>query len=182
MDLELTGRRAVVTGATRGIGLAMATEVTDELCAVDILVNCAARVNTGPMRDEDSSAPRRSRLWSPFLPVPGCINPHTKIRDLFNHDFNSGSGPHNLVIGNEIASSTISLTGAPTVSSVATLASILPRLDVLGRHRRFSRSSSRPRTGSFSRFAGKGSPAGRVRVGRSRHTARWRASSLACRR
>jgi hypothetical protein len=38
-----------------------------------------------------------------------CIKPYTKIRDLFNYDFNSGSGPHNLVIGNDIASSTISL-------------------------------------------------------------------------
>ncbi len=38
-----------------------------------------------------------------------CIKPFTKISDLFNYDFNSGSGPHNLVIGNDIASSTINL-------------------------------------------------------------------------
>jgi hypothetical protein len=38
-----------------------------------------------------------------------CINPFTKIRDLFRYDFNSGRGPHKLVIGNDIASSTISL-------------------------------------------------------------------------
>jgi hypothetical protein len=38
-----------------------------------------------------------------------CIKPFTKISDLFNYDFNSGSGPHNLVIGNDIASSTVSL-------------------------------------------------------------------------
>jgi hypothetical protein len=38
-----------------------------------------------------------------------CIKPYTKIRDLFNYDFNNGRGPHNLVIGNDIASSTISL-------------------------------------------------------------------------
>jgi NAD(P)-dependent dehydrogenase (short-subunit alcohol dehydrogenase family) len=106
MDLELTGKRAVVTGASRGIGLAvahglvaegvnvaligrdrerleraaaelrdassgprvlpavcdtgsdeavaaMAQTVTGELGGVHILVNCAAKVNTGPMRDED---------------------------------------------------------------------------------------------------------------------------------
>jgi NAD(P)-dependent dehydrogenase (short-subunit alcohol dehydrogenase family) len=104
MDLELTGKRAVVTGASRGIGLAvarglsaegadvaligrdrdrldaaaaelaggagralavvcdtgsdaavaaMAETVISELGGVDILVNCAAKVNTGPMRDED---------------------------------------------------------------------------------------------------------------------------------
>jgi NAD(P)-dependent dehydrogenase (short-subunit alcohol dehydrogenase family) len=38
MDLRLTGRRAVVTGASRGIGLAV--------------VNCAAQANTGPMSDD----------------------------------------------------------------------------------------------------------------------------------
>jgi NAD(P)-dependent dehydrogenase (short-subunit alcohol dehydrogenase family) len=107
MDLQLTGKRAVVTGAGRGIGLAvarvliaegvdvaligrdserleravaglrtegspapkvlavicdtgfdeavaaMAQTVTAELGPPDILVNCAAKVNVGPMRDED---------------------------------------------------------------------------------------------------------------------------------
>ncbi|HTU27953.1 MAG TPA: SDR family oxidoreductase [Solirubrobacteraceae bacterium] len=101
MDLQLEGKRAVVTGASRGIGLAaaraLATEgvrvalvardeealrraadvvtgapviaacdtgepqsvaamarlVTDELGGVDILVNCAARANTGPMSDDE---------------------------------------------------------------------------------------------------------------------------------
>lgn len=38
-----------------------------------------------------------------------CIKPFTKITDLFNYDFNSGSGPHNLVIGNDIASSSVNL-------------------------------------------------------------------------
>ena len=33
-----------------------------------------------------------------------CIPPYTKVSDLFNYDFNSGSGPHNLVVGNDIAS------------------------------------------------------------------------------
>jgi peptidase inhibitor family I36 len=33
-----------------------------------------------------------------------CIPAYTKVTDLFNYDFNSGSGPHNLVIGNDIAS------------------------------------------------------------------------------
>lgn len=33
-----------------------------------------------------------------------CIPPYTKVADLFNYDFNSGSGPHDLVIGNDIAS------------------------------------------------------------------------------
>ena len=100
MDLRLTDRRAVVTGASRGIGLAvaralvvegaqvalvardeealrqaaaqmsgraviavcdtgddaavaaMAAQVTAELGGVDILVNCAAQANTGPMDDD----------------------------------------------------------------------------------------------------------------------------------
>ncbi len=101
MDLQLSGKRAVVTGASRGIGLAtaralaaegarvalvardlealraaadvvegapviavcdtgdsdsvaaMARLVTGELGRVDILVNCAARANTGPMGDDE---------------------------------------------------------------------------------------------------------------------------------
>jgi NAD(P)-dependent dehydrogenase (short-subunit alcohol dehydrogenase family) len=107
VDLHLTGKRAVVTGGSRGIGLAvaralvaegadvaliardserleraaadlraagspaakvlpvicdtgsdaavaaMAETVTAELGPPGILVNCAAKVNTGPMRDED---------------------------------------------------------------------------------------------------------------------------------
>jgi NAD(P)-dependent dehydrogenase (short-subunit alcohol dehydrogenase family) len=104
MDLQLTGRRAVITGASRGIGLAvaralaaegadvalvarhqstlrdaaagltgvgggrvvtavcdtgddesvtaMAAHVRSELGGVEILVNSAARANTGPMSDE----------------------------------------------------------------------------------------------------------------------------------
>jgi NAD(P)-dependent dehydrogenase (short-subunit alcohol dehydrogenase family) len=104
MDLQLTGRRAVITGASRGIGLAvaralaaegadvalvarhestlhdaaagltgvgvgrvvtavcdtgddesviaMAAHVRSELGGVEILVNSAARANTGPMGDE----------------------------------------------------------------------------------------------------------------------------------
>jgi hypothetical protein len=38
-----------------------------------------------------------------------CIPPFTKVSDLFNYDFNSGSGPHNLVIGNDIASFSFNL-------------------------------------------------------------------------
>jgi NAD(P)-dependent dehydrogenase (short-subunit alcohol dehydrogenase family) len=101
MDLQLSNKRAVVTGASRGIGLAtaralaaegarialvardetalrgaaevvggdpvivacdtgdpdsveaMASLVTGELGGVDILVNCAARANTGPMSDDE---------------------------------------------------------------------------------------------------------------------------------
>lgn len=33
-----------------------------------------------------------------------CVPPYTRVTDLFNYDFNSGSGPHDLVIGNDIAS------------------------------------------------------------------------------
>jgi NAD(P)-dependent dehydrogenase (short-subunit alcohol dehydrogenase family) len=63
MDLLLTGKRAIVTGGSRGIGLAvlavsadtgddqsvaeMAATVAGEFGGVDILVNAAARPNTG---------------------------------------------------------------------------------------------------------------------------------------
>lgn len=106
MDLQLTGKRAVVTGASRGIGLAVARGLADEgvqlalvardrerleraaaelgagsralplvcdtssdaevsamaatvmaeLGGVDILVNCAAKVNTGPIPDDELDA------------------------------------------------------------------------------------------------------------------------------
>jgi NAD(P)-dependent dehydrogenase (short-subunit alcohol dehydrogenase family) len=104
MDLQLSDKRAVVTGASRGIGLAaaralaaegarvglvardaaalaraaaelgdgtavavcdtgdgaaitaMAERLTAELGGVDILVNCAAPVNSGPMDDDELDA------------------------------------------------------------------------------------------------------------------------------
>ena len=104
MDLQLQDKRAVITGASRGIGLAiaralsaegarvaivgrdvaaldraagelgpgtvtavcdvgdaaavsaMAESVTRELGGVDILVNCAAQANTGPMSDDQLDA------------------------------------------------------------------------------------------------------------------------------
>jgi NAD(P)-dependent dehydrogenase (short-subunit alcohol dehydrogenase family) len=110
VDLELSGRRAVITGANRGIGLAvaralaaegadvalvardsdalrsaaaslsgrtvtavcdtgdgaavsaMAAEVTAALGGVDILVNCAARANTGPMADDQLDAELNVKL------------------------------------------------------------------------------------------------------------------------
>jgi NAD(P)-dependent dehydrogenase (short-subunit alcohol dehydrogenase family) len=42
VDLQLTGRRALVTGGSRGIGKAVAA-AQEKLGGVDILVNCAAR-------------------------------------------------------------------------------------------------------------------------------------------
>jgi hypothetical protein len=59
----------------------------------------------------ENNSPFTLRIYyGPYYHDPhACIKPFTRISDLFNYDFNSGSGPHNLVIGNDIASSTISL-------------------------------------------------------------------------
>jgi NAD(P)-dependent dehydrogenase (short-subunit alcohol dehydrogenase family) len=43
MDLELSGKRAWVSGGGRGIGKAIALELAQELGGIDILVNCAAQ-------------------------------------------------------------------------------------------------------------------------------------------
>jgi 3-oxoacyl-[acyl-carrier protein] reductase len=53
MDLELTGKRALVTGATRGLGRAIAERLADEGCALGICARDGDEVEraTGELRD-----------------------------------------------------------------------------------------------------------------------------------
>jgi NAD(P)-dependent dehydrogenase (short-subunit alcohol dehydrogenase family) len=127
MDLELTGRRAIVTGGSRGIGLAsaralaaegadvalvsrdadaldkaaaelaaasgrtvigvaadtgsdeavaaMVAEVVDRLGGVDVLVNCAARPNTGQMLEDTLEAEINVKVRG-YLRCARAVAPH----------------------------------------------------------------------------------------------------------
>jgi len=44
MDLRLTNKKALIAGGTRGIGLAIATELAQEGCHVSICARCSSEV------------------------------------------------------------------------------------------------------------------------------------------
>ena len=58
MDLELTGRRAVVTGGSRGIGKAIARALSGEGCDVGLVARDAA-VTEAVARDLANESGRR---------------------------------------------------------------------------------------------------------------------------
>ena len=65
MDLQLTGRRALVTGGSRGIGKAVAAALLAEGAEVAIAARDPGRLNEGRMAGATSpgrlSTPARSR-------------------------------------------------------------------------------------------------------------------------
>ena len=71
MNLELAGKAAIVTGSTRGLGLAIATALAEEGCGVTLcargeagLVDAAARLRalSGPERSDGSDGSDRVRV------------------------------------------------------------------------------------------------------------------------
>jgi hypothetical protein len=59
--------------------------------------------------------------YAPNLGDPhACVPPYTKVSNLFNYDFISGRGPHDLVVGNDIASFTFNLSPCTNTPLVLT--------------------------------------------------------------
>jgi NAD(P)-dependent dehydrogenase (short-subunit alcohol dehydrogenase family) len=72
MDLGLRGKVAVVTGASRGIGKAIAHSLLNEGCAVAICARDAARLDAAVPRSREGRL-RASSVSSPTSPVPDAV-------------------------------------------------------------------------------------------------------------
>ena len=55
MDLELTGKRALITGASKGIGLACAERLAAEGCDVHLVARSAADLAAAQARIQESA-------------------------------------------------------------------------------------------------------------------------------
>lgn len=68
MDLELTGKRAVVTGGNRGIGLAVARALVAEGCDVALVARDKAALDAA--RESLATAARRTPRIALFVGQP----------------------------------------------------------------------------------------------------------------
>lgn len=91
MDLHLTGKRAIVTGASRGIGLAIADALASEGCDVAI---CARRA--GPL---EAAAGRIARHGTRVFPFP-CDLADPAAIEHFMHDAAEALGGLDILVNN----------------------------------------------------------------------------------
>ena len=72
MDLGLAGRRAIVTGGSKGLGKAIAAELLAEGAAVTICSRNAAELEAtaDELRKQAGGTARRSRPWPATSPCP----------------------------------------------------------------------------------------------------------------
>ena len=66
MDLQLTGKKAIVTGGSRGIGRAIARQLALEGCDVAICARTA-----GPLKDTAAALAKESGRFEGELRYPG---------------------------------------------------------------------------------------------------------------
>src|ERR1700733_5543539 len=74
MDLSLSGRIAMVTGSSRGLGLASAAALGAEGCLVTICARDAAGLTEAPSRLRSLAPPETLRTADPVLAVAADVS------------------------------------------------------------------------------------------------------------
>lgn len=80
MDLELSGKRAIVTGGSRGIGLAIGRALAAEGADVALVARDAAALETA--RERASAHARETRAGGKVIAVAGDTSSDSSVRDM----------------------------------------------------------------------------------------------------